>query len=169
MQFSQLSYVHVFHFYPGTVYSGSIRISATAPELAQINMLKMLDNFQKPTELEMEILVRLLSVNFPSVDRLRERLHGLLVKNINDDGCMALKVRAFHNPSTEYGHCLPVEAGYVTTGNWDVYEPKAHILLHVDSNDCLRELEFYNDEPCEFRQPELNALHLEVNETIECE
>lgn len=122
----------------------------------------MEDEFRNPTEFEVEIIERLLSVDFPRVELLRTQLRTLKVRSVDSDGSLELKVQ--DGPAAPEAFGIPVEGSYAQGGGkWELFGPKTHILLHVDSTGFMHELEFYNDESVPIAKPDIGEIHVEVN------
>jgi hypothetical protein len=115
-------------------------------------------DYRLPTSLESQILSRLLGINFRGRDSLTQQLEGLLVRQIDQEGSLALKV------TTEARVDLPdgvaVEARYSDSEAVDSWEPKVNLLLHI-ANGALRILEIYKDDGSKIRRvPDPRELQL---------
>jgi len=91
-------------------------------------MSKNADNFTPPTEHTKAIVRHLLSVSFDGVDALRDQLPTLLVRQIDSEGSLQLKVDPVSYAKTVSS--IPVEGSYLdATTSYE--NTRVHYLLHV--------------------------------------
>jgi hypothetical protein len=115
------------------------------------------NEWRKPTEAESQILKRMLEPQFLGVEQLREQVVGLLVREIDEDGCLSLKVQTNVRAETKYR--IPVEANYSDGGEYQS-APHVNILLHV-IDGLMNELEVYKDDNTPIlRPPTVTELHI---------
>lgn len=116
------------------------------------------NEFRQPTEAERAILLRLLSTEFSGRPELLRQAEDLLVRTIDDDGCLALRT-AVTTPA-QLRLRVPVEASFI-----DRDGTEGHVLLHVVGG-LLRELEFFKDDGSPvIERPTASALEITVNES----
>jgi hypothetical protein len=112
--------------------------------------------FRKANQKESELLAKLLNTEFVGVDALRKQIPGLLVRTIDKEGSLELKV----NNSVEPANVLyrtPVSAYYngKAGSTSESLLGDSEIILHV-INGYLNELEFvyYSNEKPRMPSPE---------------
>jgi hypothetical protein len=95
--------------------------------------------FRLPSTSEMQILQRLLEVDFPGRQAVVSQVHGIRVRRIDPEGSLELKAI----PNSEEANVerrIPVEAE-----GMDEDGTMIHVLLHV-VNGIASELEIYKDD-----------------------
>jgi hypothetical protein len=129
--------------------------------LFQIWLRQIEQEYRPPTVSERQILDRLLEVNFPGRDSLVQQLEGLLVKQINGEGCLSLNVISTARANLPNG--VAVEGRYSDSDAVDSWEPRVNLLLHV-VNGLLKLLEVYKDDSSRIRRaPNPEELQLFLN------
>jgi hypothetical protein len=94
--------------------------------------------YRPPTESEKDLVAHLLSADFPGAAALRAQLASCVVKVIDNEG--SLSIRVADSPPAGVTRRIPVEA--------ERYEEDGvftHVLLHV-LDGFLNELEIYRDD-----------------------
>lgn len=97
--------------------------------------------FRKLNESELDLLVFLLSQDFPGRDILKEQLKTCKVMTIDKEGGLKFDIKS--DSTAPVIRRVPIEAEML-----DADGIKVHILLHV-INGKLSELEFYKDDGSE--------------------
>lgn len=101
-------------------------------------------NWREPTELEISIFNRLLSVEFPGVEHLRMQIEAMQVQTLDENGSLSLKVESSVHADVQSR--VPVEASYSDSEeDSGDKEARVHMLLHV-LDGSMKELEIYKDD-----------------------
>lgn len=115
----------------------------------------MTAEFRKPTDREQGLLERLLEVDFPGKGELVPLLRNLLVKTIDEHGCLELRSQA--EGKSPVVKRVPVEAEAKDEDGVVI-----HMLLHVVEGRPA-ELEFFRDDGAAIKQiPPPSAFELIV-------
>ena len=94
---------------------------------------------------ERELLTKLLDVNFPGRDELRQQLETAAAKVIDENGSLALQCGP--------GRPAPVKCRVATEGECaDADGIAIHVLLHV-KDGMMHELEVFKDDGSPIRNP----------------
>jgi hypothetical protein len=116
------------------------------------------DRFRPLKEAERKIFEKLFEVDFPGRNELARQVNGLLVRTVDEEGSLALKVES--PVLAPVKHRIPVEARFVDRDTRAGLGPYVHILLHVVDGRMV-ELEVYKDDESPILSP-LCAADLEV-------
>jgi hypothetical protein len=104
----------------------------------------MIEKEYRPlTESERAIFDRLLEKSFPGRNELVQQLQDLLVKRVDEEGSLSLKVSS--SVLAPVQGRIAVDARYVDSDTPPDSAVHVHILLHV-VNGRMVELEFYKDD-----------------------
>jgi hypothetical protein len=101
------------------------------------------DNSRPLKDAERRIFDRLFEKSFPGRDELVKQLAGLLVREIDQEGSLSLKVCS--PVLARVRHRIPVEARYTDTDTDPEAGPFVHVLLHIVEGRTV-ELEIYKDD-----------------------
>jgi hypothetical protein len=94
--------------------------------------------FRQPTVEENRLIQRLLEADFEGKKEVAAQIAGVLVRPLDDDGCLEFKVRAGQKAFVT--NIIPVEAEAL-----DRDDVMIHALLHV-VNGVVHELELYKED-----------------------
>lgn len=104
----------------------------------------MVDNsLRNPTKQELDVIERLLEMDFIGAQELRKQLPGLLVQTIDKQG--SLRIKSGNGPSAPNLRSVPVNGRYKEKGDDGERSPHVNILLHVKCGK-ISELEIYKDD-----------------------
>jgi hypothetical protein len=88
--------------------------------------------------------MKLLEKEFSGRSQLVKQLEGILVKTVDAEGSLSLKVAPLMIPA-DVACTVPVEGYYSDEDEPSDLQPKIHVLIHV-KNGFLAELEVYKDD-----------------------
>ena len=108
------------------------------------------DTYRSPSAIEWALLKKLLEKSFPGRDELLEQLDGLLIKTIDEEGSLSLKINPLATPAKVTDRI--VAEGHYSDENASSSEgPQVHVLLHVVTG-VLTTLEIYKDDGSPIRK-----------------
>jgi hypothetical protein len=113
----------------------------------------MNEPYRLPDKVELAVINKLLEKGFPRRDDLLAQLKDLMVKTIDSEGSLSLKVNPPVAPMQLRGRT--VAEGYYSDEEVSSSEgPQVHVLLHVLDNRLV-ELEIYKDDGSAIKKPPL--------------
>jgi hypothetical protein len=113
----------------------------------------MNEAFRPADKAEREVINRLLEKGLPDRNDLIAQLDGLMVKSMDLEGSLSLKV---NSPAVlpEFQNRIVAEGYYSDEDVSSSEGPQVHVLLHV-VNGRLAELEIYKDDGTAIKKPPL--------------
>jgi hypothetical protein len=111
----------------------------------------MNDAYRTPDAAELALLRKLLEKSPQGYDELSRQLDGLLVKTIDKEGSLSLRVSPAAFPA-DVKDRIVAEGNYSDNEDSSDEGPRVHLLLHV-VHGRLDELEIYKDDGSPIKKP----------------
>jgi hypothetical protein len=108
------------------------------------SVMSMDDSYRSPKDAEVALLKKLLEKKFPGRSTLLKQLEGLLVRTIDKEGSLSIRVNPLA-PSAEVWERVVSEGYYCDEEEFLSEGPKVNVLLHVVKGK-LAEIEVYKDD-----------------------